>query len=334
MNKLLLAYLKIHKRGITLLATFFGIFTLVFYLYNLPLEPVFYASLLCLLLGVICFGYSFGRFTKRYKTLVNLQEQVTIDVELLPQANGALEEIYQEILKNLVAHQVKLISAADKHEAEREDYYTLWAHQIKTPIAAMSLLLQDQAATNGSELLVELFKIEQYVEMVLQFLRIESPSSDFSFECYQLDAIVRPVIRKYAKMFIQKKVSLTVDKMDLEVLTDAKWLGFVIEQIISNSLKYTPGGSIWIGLEETNKKQHFLVIKDNGFGIAAEDLPRIFDKGFTGYRGRRDHKSTGIGLYLCKLILAKLGHSIQVESTVGEGTIVKLGLARSNFESK
>lgn len=142
--------------------------------------------------------------------------------------------------------------------------------------------------------------MEQYVEMVLTYLRMEDMSGDLQFEKVSLDKILKQSVRKYSQMFILQKIRLDYRSVERIVLTDEKWLEFVIEQILSNALKYTKnGGEIRICLEE-KRGQECLVIEDNGIGIQAEDLPRVFEKGFTGYNGRADKKSTGIGLYLCK----------------------------------
>ncbi len=201
------------------------------------------------------------------------------------------------------------------------DYYTLWAHQIKTPIAAMRLLFQEEPRP---ELEGELLKIEQYVEMVLGYLRLGSDTTDYVLRSCDLDGLIRQSIRKYARLFILKKISLDFRETGKTVLTDEKWLAFVVEQILSNSLKYTPeGGRIRIyGDGET------LVIADSGIGIQPEDLPRVFEKGFTGYNGREDKKSTGIGLYLCSQVMDRLNHGVSIASRPGQGTLVRLDLSR------
>ncbi|EGW39040.1 histidine kinase-, DNA gyrase B-, and HSP90-like ATPase family protein [Desulfosporosinus sp. OT] len=312
---------------------FVGVFALVFYLYHLPLEAVFYAALLCAVLALPVLTADFYGYYQRYRVLRDLQQQIMFSLEGLPEAKGLLEEEYQELIAALYWDKIRLVSQADNERSDLVDYYTLWAHQIKTPIAAMGLLLQSSAEDDGStaqsmeqnrELAMELFKIEQYVEMVLQYLRLESPSADFVLKRYALDAIVRQAVRKYAKMFIRKKISLDFSQLNCDVLTDEKWLVFVIEQILSNALKYTQEGKISIYMERDDDKT--LVIADTGIGIAGEDLPRVFEKGFTGYNGRRDKKSTGIGLYLCKRILTKLSHTIVIEGEPGKGTKVKIGL--------
>ena len=171
---------------------------------------------------------------------------------------------------------------------------------------------------------MELFKIEQYVEMVLTYLRMESMSSDMVLQWYAADDIVKQAVKKYSQLFILKKIALRMDMPEEMILTDEKWLAFVVEQILSNALKYTSEGTVSIYMKEKE-----LVIEDTGIGIQEEDVPRVFEKGFTGFNGRRDKKSTGIGLYLCKTILDRLGHGIRIESKVGEGTKVFLYLERN-----
>ena len=142
-----------------------------------------------------------------------------------------------------------------------------------------------------------------------------------------MDALIRQAVRKYAPLFIRRKIILSYEPVHCEVLTDEKWLVLVLEQILSNALKYTVEGSISIYMEDD-----WLVIEDTGIGLCSEDLPRIFEKGFTGYNGRSDKKSTGFGLYLCKQIIEKLRCQIRVESKLGKGTRVLLYLMKENIQ--
>ena len=194
--------------------------------------------------------------------------------------------------------------------------------------AAMRLLLQDADTDEQRALLEQLQSVEQYVEMVLGYLRLESPSSDYVIRNYALDDIVRQAVRKYASQFIRRRLRLEYTPLNVSVITDEKWLLFVIEQVLSNALKYTRSGSVSITLEAPKT----LCIRDTGIGIAPEDLPRVFEKGFTGCNGRTDKRATGIGLYLCRRILEKLGHTIAITSTVGEGTTVRIGLQQDALE--
>lgn len=326
--RLLFEYLKNKRKDILLFCLFITVFAVVFMLYNLPLEPIVYATLLCTCLGIMFSGVDFWQYYKKHSLLSELEASITLSIDSLPAAGHLLELDYQNLLKTVHRDKMQLVSKADSARTDMVDYYTLWAHQIKTPIAAMRLLLQSSDNEQNTELSSELFKIEQYVEMVLQYLRLDSTSTDFILKRYKLEDTVRQAVRKYAKLFIQKKISLDFKEFGCEVLTDEKWLLFVIEQILSNALKYTHEGRISIYMDSSNSKT--LVIEDTGIGIQPEDLPRVFEKGFTGYNGRTDKKSTGIGLYLCKRILTKLSHSISIESEVGKGTLVRIKLDTAN----
>lgn len=301
------------------------IFASIFFLYRLPMEAVGYALGLCFLLGIIVLMIDAGRYRRRIQGLQEQQEAVGNGIEKLPQPQDSLEEAYQELLYRAQQARQEQTGALMKEKTDITDYFTLWAHQIKTPIAAMRLLFQQETETpeqfyqQKKECEGELFKIEQYVEMVLQYLRLNSSVNDFVLKEYSMDDMIRQAVRKYAPMFIRKKIALDYEGVKVKVVTDEKWLVFVIEQILSNAIKYTAEGKISIYMEEG-----CLVIADTGIGILEEDLPRIFEKGYTGYNGRSDKKASGIGLYLCREILKKLGHKVYVESKPGEGTRVKL----------
>jgi signal transduction histidine kinase len=320
MRQLVISYLKRHLAKYLLFFLFCSIFATVFGLYNLPVEPVLYSSILCAYVGIIFILIDFYKYNKRHNRLKELQKTITLHVDTLPSARDLLEQEYHELIHRLHEDKVQIVSNADQSSSNQQDYFTLWAHQIKTPIAAMDLLLQSEVNEQNKELSIELFKIEQYVEMVLQYLRMDRSTSDLLLKRYSLEDVVKQAIRKYAKLFIRKKIRLSLSDLDCEILTDEKWLVFVIEQLLSNAIKYTKEGTISIYMDPNSEKT--LVIEDTGIGIEGQDLPRVFEKGFTGYNGRSDKKSTGIGLYLCKQILTKLSHQIAIQSHVGRGTKV------------
>lgn len=280
---------------------------------TIPTDAIQYGLLLSTVLFLLNLTLQFFKFQKRLS-----------------------EQDYQNIIKNLKEQNSELKSQERIFKQEMSDYYSMWVHQIKTPIAAMHVLQQTLEEEYPEqkyikEIKLELFKIEQYVEMVLTYLRMGEMSGDLKFEKYSLDAIVRQVIRKYSQMFILRKIHLQYAKTSQCIVTDEKWLQFVLEQVLSNALKYTKdGGMIFIYTEEKENKK-CLVIEDSGIGIQAEDLPRVFEKGFTGYNGRADKKSTGIGLYMCKKIMERLNHQIWIESEVDKGTKVYLNLAREEW---
>jgi signal transduction histidine kinase len=238
-----------------------------------------------------------------------------------------LDKAYESLIEDLCRLQSSLESETRLRRGEMTDYYMMWAHQIKTPIAAMKLLLSERE--DSFLLMEELFKIEQYVDMVLYYLRLESIALDMIIKEHDLQTLVKQSVRKYSVLFINSGLKLQLEDFDVKVLTDEKWLAFVLEQIISNSIKYTRKGTVSIYMKPETEKT--LVIEDTGIGIREEDVPRIFDRGFTGYNGHMDKKSTGIGLYLCKQIMNRLSHGIWVSSMEDTGTKVYLDLSRENY---
>ena len=319
---MLTQYLKRQGKLLLFLAASAGIFASVLALYDLPAEAVGYAAVLVCALGLVLFAAGYAGFVRRHRELERLLDAVNETVLPLPPAASALEEDYQALLNAVIAHRAALLAQSENKRQDLLDYYTLWAHQIKTPIAASRLLLQCDGAVEREALSAELLKIGEYVEMVLTYLRLDSDTTDYVLRRCALDGIVRSCLRKYARLFILKKLTLEFRETNRTVLTDEKWLGFVLGQIVSNAVKYTPEG----GVIRIYPDGETLAVADSGMGIRPEDLPRVFEKGFTGYNGREDSKATGIGLYLCKRILTNLGHGLTVVSRPGKGTIVRVAL--------
>lgn len=320
--RLFLFYLKRHYKIILMLLCFGGIFAGVFSLYSLPVEAVAYSLALCAFVGLVLFAVGFALHLRRHMQLKSLRQDVTVSLDGLPEPSGTLEEDYQELLRLLREHAARLKTESENSRRDASDYYTLWVHQIKTPISAMRLLLQSPEH-DVPQLEAELLQIEQYVGMVLSYQRLADDASDCLFREYDVDEIVRACVRRFARLFILRQISLDFGGTGLRAVTDEKWLDFVIGHILSNALKYTPPG----GRIRIYRELETLCIADSGIGISAEDLPRVFEKGFTGYNGREDKKSTGIGLYLCRRACGKLGHGISIASRWGKGTTVRLDLS-------
>ena len=322
--RVFLSYLARHRFTILLFFLFAGIFACVFSLYTLELEPVIYSTVLCLVVGTVLVLLRFPHYFRLHKKLNVIRGSILLTITQLPPPSGLIEKDYQELLLSLNTLYSQKITAENMEKNDLTDYYTTWVHQIKTPIAAMRLLLQNEDTPVSRQLKTELFRIEQYVEMVLCYFRLDSPSADFVLNYYSLDTIIRQAIRKYAGQFVQKKLRLVYEPTDYQVLTDEKWLSFVIEQLLSNAVKYTNEGSITISVDSNL----VLSVSDTGIGIAPEDLPRIFEKSYTGYNGRVEKRLTGLGLYLCRKILNRLSHPITVTSAIGEGTTFRIDLSR------
>lgn len=321
--KLLGAYLHQRRRMIGCYLIFCAIFGVVFALYHLPPEAVCYPAALCAVIGMAALVLDFLRVRRRHQIFLELQKQTSAMLAAIPDPGTIGEADDRALIDHLRDEIAALQNESSRRYGEMIDYYTLWVHQIKTPIAAMHLTLQNEDSAVSRKLSAELFRIEQYVEMVLTYLRLDAPSTDYVIQSYELDPIIRQTVRKFAGEFINRKIRLDYTPVQETVVTDRKALSFVLEQVLSNALKYTPEGSIRIYMRPAKT----LCIADTGIGIAPEDLPRIFEKGYTGCNGRIDQKASGIGLYLCRRICTNLNHPIFVESDE-HGTTVCIRLAQ------
>lgn len=323
------SYLRMRIKPIVAFAATGLIFLFTLALYRLPPEPGLYALAVCAFFGTIILAVDFRSFLRQHKALRKVLSDILVTTEPLPAPQRLLEDEYQAIVYNLGEAKMVAESEGQKRYAEMMEYYTVWAHQIKTPISAMYLRLQGEDSALSRQLTEELGKIEQYVEMVLWYLRLDAEGTDYLIREYDLDTIIKQAVRRFAPQFIYRKIALVYEPVEFRVLTDEKQLLFVLEQLLANALKYTKeGGRISIAMEEAG----VLCITDSGIGIAPEDLPRIFERGYTGLNGRRDKKASGIGLYLCKRICDNLGHHIKVASVPDHGTAISLGLKKSALE--
>ena len=315
-------YLRAQRRGVLFLGFCCLIFTVSFALYGLPLGAVLYPAALCAAAGGIILLLSLRKSRAVCQELSLMQHHPADLPDELPAAQSPQEQAYQVLLLALHTDRQKLKSDMNARYHDMTEYYTVWAHQIKTPIAAMRLALQNEDTPLSRRLTGEVGRVEQYVQMALTYLRLGSDSSDYVIRSCALDDIVRPAVRRFAGEFIQRKIQLNYQMLNYTVITDEKWLGFVVEQVLSNALKYTPQGSVSIYMEP----EGVLCIRDTGIGVAPEDLPRVFEKGYTGYNGRSHRKASGLGLYLCREILTRLGHSVSAESQVDHGTTIRIDL--------
>ena len=300
-------YLRSRLGTIILCVCLFGVFAAADLLFEVETIVLWYPLILGAVLLLVVGAVDCVMFLKKHKELSYGE---------LPTPKSLIEEDYQSIIAKLKDEAEMRASSASQDYNNMIEYYTVWAHQIKTPIAAMRLNLQSEDSESARKLMGDLNRIESYVEMVLTFLRLDSDSTDYVIKEHDLDEIIKSSVRKFSREFILKKLTLNYEPVKYKCITDEKWLEFIIEQVISNAVKYTSEGGVRIYMDEPG----LLVIEDTGIGISAEDLPRIFENGYTGFNGREDKRASGIGLYLCKRIADNLGHKITAESTPGVGT--------------
>lgn len=272
---------------------------------------------------------SYLYYRNYYKSLADIAENARDEIlSRLPAPKSYEQILFNEVFSSLNDELSSKIQSLHEQKREYEEFITSWVHQVKTPISVSRLLIESNSNAPDAEILYsleeELDKIENNIEQALYYSKIGDFSKDYFVDEIGLDRLVKDTVKKHAKTFINKRISIEIENTDLKVITDKKWLSFILDQILSNALKYTSdGGRIKIyGLIEDKAQK--LIIEDNGIGIKPEDLGRVFDKGFTGYNGRENYKSTGIGLYLSKKMARKLGHDIEIESKYGEYTKVKI----------
>ncbi len=310
----------------------------IFWLYALPLTSLFYALAVCLVLSLPWLLLDFYHWRRRHLQLQSLAPVLQVDFHQLPPPRSQIDADWTELFLSVCQHKQQQLEEARQSNKKLQDYFITWGHQIKTPIAALRLQLQ-------GEPLEQVQEIEQYVEMLLTYLHLEDQASDYVIRQCDLDEVVQQAVRHFAPQFIRRRLRLNYQPFGQTALTDRRWLLFVLEQVLSNALKYTPDStsdkenSISITLEAPLT----LCVADTGIGIAPEDLARIFDQGYTGINGRAinysapslpnapnspgSQKASGLGLYLCRCICANLGHRIWASSVPDQGTVIKIDLS-------
>lgn len=307
-------YIRSRKPIILFYIVFAVFFSVVFYAYDMDMEAVRYALLITFFIFILWLTYDCFRFSAKIKKLEEIKNNITFYSHTLPFSCEPTELLYQNIINNLyeILHD-NTQKTAFAHN-EQIEYYTMWLHQIKTPISALRLALQNDAEKSFLYK-QELFNIERYVEMALHYAKLNDISGDLVIREYDLEDIVKQSMRKFAVLFSTSDLSVKIEEIRQKVTTDSKWLSFIIEQLISNAFKYTPKGGIHIYTQN-----EALVIEDSGIGIREEDIPRIFEKGYTGYNGRLDKRASGLGLYMAKRAADRLAVKIEITSELGKGT--------------
>lgn len=313
-------YIKDHKKTIIVYIMSILIFYFLFFLYENKMESVVYGTVFIVVLCLIVGGYDFYQYVNHYEYLYRCRNTIEYDVENMGEDRSLIEKEYQNLIVTLDQKRKEYFTQSEQEKVELEDYFTLWVHQMKLPISAMKIMLETEEMLDRKLLKSELFRIEQYSSMVLAYIRMNSKDTDYQIETCDLAQMIRQSIRTFASEFIRKKIACDFKETKMQLVTDEKWFVFVLEQILSNSLKYTKRGTISIYIQDENT----LVVEDTGSGMEVGDCVRSFEKGYTGRNGRIDKKASGLGLYLCKNILNKLSHDIKIESQIGVGTKVKI----------
>ncbi len=296
----------------------------ILFLIDVKSDIFLYTSVLNVSLLLVFFLIRFFFFYKRIHKFISTLNNLEFDNHFDSHDFSLIENIallkLQALLKNSQ-------TADAQHRdliLEQEEYFMLWLHQIKTPIAAMDLLLQKNKTGDDFQMRKALLSIDSYTQMALHYLKLQTKNSDLDFAEFSVDTALQNIFRKYRCFFIYKNIVLNYEPVNLSIITDSILFETMIEQIISNALKYSclnqESPEISVFVESSNS----IVIKDNGVGISASDLPKVFDKGYSGQNGKNMEKATGIGLYLAKKIADNINCKIEIESELGAGTSVRV----------
>ena len=307
---------------------------LVFWLYGIRGDAIAYSVMLCIAAGITVGILDFVRELRRHRARLHSIRTASYERADLQDEYGVAATDYSDLVQALWKRIEDLEERLFTERREAKDYYTMWVHQIKTPLAVMQMLVKSEDTEQNRALAAELFRTEQYVDMALGYIRLGEDASDLAVRECNLDELIRASVRRYAPQFIARKLSFSYEPNAVKVVTDDKWFTFLLEQLLSNSVKYTYEGGVTVTLTDDAK----VIVRDTGIGIAPEDVPRIFEKGFTGFNGRAGSdgsvdggRATGLGLYLCRKIAHKLNIGLSVESEVGKGTAFTIDMKKEDI---
>ncbi|MBO7451490.1 MAG: sensor histidine kinase [Clostridiales bacterium] len=323
----LIKYLKTRKLVILLNVCLVFFIWLTFWLFDVKMIILAYVAVMWFFILLIIAIIDFGSFSRKLKLLKYLEDE---NIPLTDfRATDEVEKEYVRLLRREYESKQKLKEQDEETYNETVEYFTIWAHQIKTPISAISLVAENIPDDDASvDIRNGITDINDYVDMVLNYLRLGFDVNDLVFDKVNADKVIKQLLRKFSSQFITRGINISYESKEIRYTTDEKWLSFIIGQVLSNALKYSrKGGTITITADERS-----ITVKDQGIGISPEDLPRVFEKGYTGYNGRQDKKSTGIGLYLVKRACDLINAGISIESKVGEGTTVTIRLDKEDID--
>lgn len=331
-KKFLKSYLKANLKIYLLYCLLFFTFLFTLYLYHQPLLILMDGFLFTFLILLVWTVIDFRKKYQQHQFLEWLKKQdgfYSDQFKKIPEAASPLAQDYAELFRLAVEEKEVLQQNLVEQNQQLLDYYGMWTHQIKTPLAALNLLVQAQGNQQyAKQMKNEMFKMDDYLGMMLHYLKLNHLEEDLVLTKINVFQIVKQVIRKYASFFIQKDLKVTVVPFEREIVTDEKWFVFILEQVIFNSIKYTKKGGLTIDFKEEQ-----LLISDTGIGILPQDLPRVFEKGYTGFNGREDKKATGLGLHMCEAIAQRLGMEMKISSTVNQGTTMSIKMKQIDYEN-
>ena len=330
--------LFLKEKAITILLLLFGIITIEIFLmaYNVGMFIKIYIPLIIMGLYVVSIAIEYFKKKKFYDNLSNMLEELEekyLITEIIKTPNFLEGQIFKNSLEQIDKSMLENVNKYKYMTEDYKEYIELWIHEIKIPIATSKMVIENNKNAITKSIDEELDKVENYIEQALFYARSNTVEKDYYIRKVVLKEIVNESIKKNKSSLIQEKISIDIHDLEIEVNTDNKWIVFILNQIIQNSIKYRKKENSVIEIYANQGKENvILYIKDNGIGIKQGEITRVFEKGFTGTNGRLSNKkSTGIGLYLCKKLCNKLGIGIELNSVQNEGTEVKLVFPKDSY---
>lgn len=303
--------------------------------FHTAIYAITYTAILVFGVGIVLLGYDYWRRRNFYQQMENLQQKIDqkyLVQELVKQPSFLEGQLTMQIIYE--AHKAMLEQLKEYQLVinDFKEYIELWIHDIKIPLATATLITDNHKTKETDQIKEELERMQRYLEQVLYYVRSETVEKDYLIKETSLEAVVNPVLKRNKKSFIYKKIKLELHQLSTVVTTDAKWMTFIVNQIIDNSIKYSNQTNPIIKITgKTGKDQVQLIIEDNGVGMSPADLRRAFEKGFTGENGRQNYHATGIGLYLCRRLCERLGQKITITSTKNKGTTVIIHFPKNSY---
>lgn len=326
------------EKAITILLLLFGIITIEIFLmaYNVGMFIKIYIPLIIMGLYMISIIIEYFKRKKFYDNLLKILEELDekyLITEIIKTPNFLEGQILKNSLEQIDKSMLENVNKYKYMTEDYKEYIELWIHEIKIPIATSKMVIENNKNAITKSIDEELDKVENYIEQALFYARSNTVEKDYYIRKVVLKEIVNESIKKNKSSLIQEKISIDIHDLEIEVNTDNKWIVFILNQIIQNSIKYRKKENSVIEIYANQGKENvILYIKDNGIGIKQGEITRVFEKGFTGTNGRLSNKkSTGIGLYLCKKLCNKLGIGIELNSVQNEGTEVKLVFPKDSY---
>ncbi len=327
-------YLKDHLIDLILFFILLIFLISIFLLLKIEINIIIFILIIITVFNFFIFIFNYqkrNKFFKEFISILNKLDQKYFITEMVPTTNFLEGKLFLQSLYEIDKSMKEKVNYTEKNIKEFKEYLELWIHEIKLPIASLILRNHNKKEKDLKEL-EQIKKIEEYVEQVLYFVRSENSENDYLIHECNLNTMVKNVLLRNKDDFLALNISIETENLNKEVLTDSKWLEYILNQIVSNAKKYRKKENACISfIGKENEKEIILQIIDNGIGIKEQDLKKVFDKGFTGENGRVEKKSTGMGLYLAKKMCNKLNHQIKIESKYREYTKVTIIFSKDLF---